>query len=55
MPTQVPVEAKRSWMIATKAAFMLTLLAAVIMSVIVFIIVWAYTGFSIARLVLQPF
>jgi hypothetical protein len=43
MPTQIPVEAERSWMAATKAALMHSLLAAAIMSAIVCVIVWAYT------------
>ena len=43
MPTQIPVEPDRSWVAAAKAALMHSLLAAAIMYVIVFIIVWAYT------------
>jgi len=42
MPTQIPVEADRSWMAAAKATLMLSLLTAAIMYEIVFIIVWVY-------------
>ncbi len=42
MPTQIPVEPDRSWMVAARATLMLSLLAAAIMYEIVFIIVWAY-------------
>jgi hypothetical protein len=41
MPTQIPVEPPRSWLAATMAALMLSLLAAAIVSVTAFIIVWA--------------
>jgi hypothetical protein len=43
MPTQIPIEAERSWMAAAKAALLHSLLAAAIISAIAFIIVWAYT------------
>jgi hypothetical protein len=43
MPTQIPVEAERSWMAAAKVAAMLSLLAATIVFVTAFVIVWVYT------------
>jgi len=43
MPTQIPVEADRSWMAAAKAAAMLSLLAATIVFATACVIVWVYT------------
>jgi len=43
MPTQIPVEPNRSSVAAAKTALMDSLLAAAIIYVIAFIIVWAYT------------
>ncbi len=45
MPTQIPVEPERSWKAAAIAASMYSLLAAAMIYVVVFIIVWAYTLF----------
>ena len=43
MPTQIPAESDRSWIMAAKTALMHSLLAAAIIYVICFIIVWIYT------------
>ena len=40
MPTQIPIEAERSWMAAAKAAAMQSLLSAAIVTATAFIIVW---------------
>jgi hypothetical protein len=42
MPTQIPIEGERSWAAAAKAALLLSLLSAAIVSGVAFIIVWAY-------------
>lgn len=42
MPTQIPVEPARSWMVGAEAALLLSLLAAAINSAVVFIIIWVY-------------
>ena len=43
MPTQIPVESERSWMVAAMATAILSLLSAAIVSATAFIIVWIYT------------
>jgi len=43
MPTQIPVEAERSWIAAAEAAAMMSLLAATIVIATAFVIVWVYT------------
>jgi hypothetical protein len=45
MPTQIPVQPKTSWMVATTAALIYSLLAAVMISVTELAIVRAYTVF----------
>jgi len=45
MPTQIPVRPRRSWVAATAAALIYTLLAACMISATEFIIVRAYTLF----------
>jgi hypothetical protein len=45
MPTQIPVRPQHSYMVAAKAALLLSLLSASIDGVIVFIIVQAYRWF----------
>jgi len=42
MPTQFPVQTEESWIAAAKVALLATLLAAAIISGIVFMIIWAY-------------
>ena len=45
MPTQIPVHPKASWIAATAAILIFSLLAAVIISAFELAIVWAYTIF----------
>jgi hypothetical protein len=45
MPTQIPVRPKISWKVATTAALVYSLLAAVMITVTELAIVWAYTVF----------
>jgi preprotein translocase subunit SecE len=45
MPTQIPVPPKASWTAATVAVLIGTLLAAVIIGGIDFIVIWAYANF----------